>query len=75
MTKYKKLNDGEAVRLDLKERDLHLACCECGKVHIVQFHHIKDDTWDFVFFSKDKATEQLRRHKFGYLQQEGKLKV
>lgn len=74
MTKYKKLNDGEAIRLDLKEEDLHLACCSCGAVHIFQFHHIKKHIWDFAIFKKNKATAQLRRNGYGDLQESGKLK-
>lgn len=75
MTKYKKLEQGEGVRLNLDEDSLHLACCECGSVEILQFHHIKKNIWDFAFFRKKRATSQLRRNNYGYLQQEGKLKV
>ena len=69
MSKYRKLNDGEAKRIDLDTEDLYFACCDCGLVHIVQFYKIKKNIWDFTFFRNNRATGQLRRHKFGYLQQ------
>ena len=65
MSKYPKLKDGESFTLDLNKQDLSLACCDCGKVHIFQFHHIRDNIWDFTIFSNQRATGQLRRHKFG----------
>ena len=68
MSKYPKLNDGELFRVDLDETDLRFACCDCGKVHYWQFHHVKDNIWDFAVFSDRRATGQLRRHNFGSLQ-------
>lgn len=67
MRKYRKQQSGEAMLVDLDTEDLKLACCACGKVHTVQFHHIKDNIWDFAFFADNRATGQLRRHKYGNL--------
>ena len=56
---------GESTRINLDEVDWHFACCDCGLVHIMQFHHVKDNTWDFAIFRHNRATGQLRRHRFG----------
>lgn len=66
--KYEKLNNGESFRVNLDDTDLRFACCDCGKVHIFQFHHIKNNIWDFAVFSFARATAQLRRHCYGDLQ-------
>lgn len=68
MNKYPKLQDGECLEIDLKNEDLRYACCDCGLVHTIQFHHIKKDIWHFAFFREKRSTGQLRRRKFGYLQ-------
>ena len=67
MSKYPKLNNGESIRMNLDKENLHYACCDCGLVHRIQFCHIKKNTWDFAFFRLNRATGQLRRHKFGEL--------
>lgn len=64
-TKYKKFSDGEGIRLALNTTAWKLACCDCGKVHTVQFHHIEDDIYDIAFFTDYRATGQLRRHNYG----------
>ncbi len=66
--KYEKLNDGDSFRLNLDDTDLRFACCDCGNVHIFQFHHIENNVWDFTIFSQRRSTAQLRRHKYGDLQ-------
>ena len=71
--KYPKLKTGEAQQLNLDEDDWMLACCDCGSVHLIQFHHIKDNIWDFVCSTQPRRSGQLRRHYFGLLQQDGKL--
>ncbi len=73
MSRYKKLKFGEAFRVDLAKGSLMEACCDCGSVHLWQFHHIKDDVWDFAVFPQPRRTAQLRRHNYGFLQQEGKF--
>lgn len=65
--KYHKLEDGEAQRLNLDEQDWCIACCDCGAVHLIQFHHIKDNIWDFAAFRQPRRTAQLRRHQYGAL--------
>lgn len=71
--KYPKLEPGEAQRLNLDNEDWRVACCDCGSVHLIQFYHIENNTWDFVPFPQPRRTGQLRRHKYGALQKEGKL--
>jgi len=65
--KYPKSEEGEAIRINLDTDDWHFACCDCGLVHIMQFHHIKENIWDFALFRKNRATGQLRRHNYGDL--------
>ena len=48
--KYPQLKDGEAIRVNVVKEDIHFSCCDCGLVHIFQFHHVKDDVWDFAIF-------------------------
>jgi len=68
MSKYSKLQNGEFIRINLDTEDLKFACCDCGLVHTIQFHKVNKNIWDFAFFRHVRATGQLRRHKFGYLQ-------
>lgn len=63
------------MRINLDEEDWCIACCDCGSVHLIQFHHIKDNTWDFAAFPEHRRTGQLRRHHYGLLQQDGQLKI
>lgn len=70
--KYPKLKEGEGVTLDLDNDELHLACCDCGLVHILQFHKIKKNIWDLVMFRNNRATGQLRRNDYGNLYPEKK---
>ncbi len=67
-SKYPKLQNGEAIQIDLGNEDFKFACCDCGLVHTFQFYKIKKNIWDFAIFRDKRATGQLRRHKFGYLQ-------
>jgi len=71
---YDKRKDGEGVRVNMEKESLNFACCDCGLVHRLDFWHIKGKIYDIVFFRENRATGQLRRHKFGELQQLGYLK-
>ena len=73
--KYRKRESGEAIRVNLKKEDLRAACCDCGSVHIMRFDRIKGDIYDLTIFADNRATGQLRRHCYGSLQQDGRLKV
>ena len=64
---YPKKEIGEATRLNLGKEDWMLACCDCGSVHLLQFHHIEGNTWDIVAFPQPRRTAQLRRHNYGNL--------
>ena len=66
--KYRKLEDGEAQRLNLDKEDWMISCCDCGCAHLIQFHHIEGNTWDFACFRQPRRTAQLRRHRYGNLQ-------
>ena len=69
MTKYNKLENGMGYLVDTTEETLKLACRDCGMVHYIGIT-IKDDQNIMIGFKKDKrATAQLRRHSYGFLQQ------
>jgi hypothetical protein len=72
---YRKLKNGEPIIIDLGKTIMSDACCDCGAVHIWQFRHIKGNTWEISWVKNKRATGQLRRHNYGVLQQEGKLKI
>jgi len=65
--KYPKLESGEAQRLNLDDEDWMVACCDCGSVHLMQFHHIEGNTWDFAAFPQPRRTAQLRHNQYGAL--------
>lgn len=66
---YETLSDGEGFRL-LRGRDiLKFACCDCGMVHYVRIQLTRKEKYFWMRFWKDnRATAQLRRHKYGNLQ-------
>jgi glyoxylate carboligase len=68
MSKYPKFNDGEGIEVEPGQL-LRLACCDCGLVHDIGI--ALEDTGNFglAFKRNSRATGQLRRHKFGYLQE------
>ena len=69
MTRYNKLEDDMGYLVDTTEETLKLACCDCGLVHYVGIT-IKDGRNIMIGFKRDRrATAQLRRHRYGYLQQ------
>jgi len=71
---YRKLGKGETVKLDLGTESLSIACCDCGAVHVVWFTHIEGDRWEIHFAVNKRAMGQLRRHCYGFLQQDGRLR-
>ncbi len=80
MTKYTKLNNNEGQLINSNKECLRLACCDCGMVHTYVFimkgnkHEklagvsLKKNEVIPVIRSEPRATAQLRRHKYGYLQ-------
>lgn len=69
MTKYPKFNDCEGVLLDPDEEYFRFACCDCGLVHTMAVVPEGDGKIGVAFKREPRATAQLRRHEFGYLQQ------
>ena len=68
--KYPKYYDGDCQIIDTKGEILKLACCDCGLAHYIGIT-VMDDSLVKLQFVKDKrATAQLRRHKYGFLQQD-----
>lgn len=67
--KYKKREDYEEFPIKYKEELLALACCDCGLVHTFAFHVYRGCTLGIACKCERRATAQLRRHKYGGLQQ------
>jgi hypothetical protein len=80
MTKYPKLADNEGFRINSNKDVLRMACCSCGMVHTFVFimkgnkHEkyagvtLRKHEVVPVIRSEPRATAQLRRHNYGYLQ-------
>lgn len=67
-SKYPKLKDGEGIELGKGEL-FKFACCDCGLVHDISIADEDNGNHGIAFRRNKRATGQLRRHKFGYLQQ------
>ncbi len=80
MTKYPKLADNEGFRINSNKDVLRIACCDCGAVHTFVFimkgnkHEklagvtLRKNEIVPIIRSEPRATAQLRRHGYGYLQ-------
>ena len=68
--KYPKLLDNKACNINPKTETLEIACCDCGLVHYIQVIVINDEEVAVAFKKNKRATAQLRRYKYGDLQQE-----
>lgn len=69
VAKYPKYNDGDFQMVDTKGEVLKLACCDCALVHYIGITIIDDSLVKVQFVRDQRATGQLRRHKYGFLQQ------
>ena len=73
MTKYIKRQDYEEFFTNYKNKEiLRLACCDCGLVHSFAFHMYRGGMLGIAAKRENRATGQLRRHKYGNLFKEGK---
>lgn len=69
MYQYQKFADNTGIKVNTEEETLKLACCDCGLVHYEGIT-ILDDKTIMIGFKRDKrATAQLRKRNYGYLQQ------
>lgn len=68
MSKYPKLNDGEGFTFDPTETYLRFACCDCGLVHEFAFDVKGKKELLMAMQRQKRATAQLRRHNYGFLQ-------
>lgn len=73
MVKHRKLEDYEEITLKYKREGLSMACCDCGLVHKIGFHVYRNGVLGIAHLRDNRATAQLRRHKYGNLQK-GKSK-
>ena len=73
MSKYGKLEDCEPVFLK-PGIIFRSACCDCGLVHDMVVKDEDNGVHGIAFKRHGKATAQLRRHNYGFLQQDGKSK-
>lgn len=69
MAKYRRYHDGEFQIIDTKGDLLKLACCDCGLVHYIGITIIDDSLVKLQFVQDKQSTAQLRRYKYGFLQQ------
>ena len=67
--KYKKYHDGDFQVIDTKGEVMQIACCDCGLVHYIGISIIDDSLVKLQFLQDKRASGQLRRHKYGFLQQ------
>lgn len=66
--KYGKLDNYEGFYLEQDEEILRFACCDCGLVHSMAV--VPEGNRIGIAFKREaRATAQLRRHKYGDLQQ------
>lgn len=66
---YEKMDNGDGVSLRRGRDILKFACCDCGMVHFIKVQLTKKEKYFWVrFWRDDRATGQLRRHKYGDLQ-------
>lgn len=61
MAKYADLPQGEWEEPPKHPRTYHLACCDCGLVHKMNFR-VKDGRVQFRVFRDERATAAIRRH-------------
>ena len=73
MNKYRKLEDYEGFVIDPGNETIRFACCDCGLVHDVALAHEGEGRIGMALRRHNRATAQLRRHRYGYLQQ-GRIK-
>ena len=68
---YRKIKEGDVTIIDPVKKTLSLACCDCGLVHRMTLAIAGDGKIIIIFGDDKRATAQLRRHNYGYLQQGG----
>ena len=69
-TIYKKELDPATFVIDPEKETLKLACCDCGLTHFIHIKYVRGTNKLSVTFQQDRrATGQLRRHGYGFLQQ------
>ena len=64
--KYKAVYENEPFIRDLKV-GWRIACCDCGKVHFLDFKQKKGYIFEVTVICEERRTAQLRRHKNGAL--------
>lgn len=71
--KYIQRQDNEEIELKPKEI-FRSACCDCGLVHDMAVAAEDNGNIGLAFRRDNRATAQLRRHRFGNLQKKDALK-
>jgi hypothetical protein len=62
MTNFGKVDPGEPVFIEWKDRDLIMTCCDCGLVHRVHFVEIQGKLI-IQMWREEKRTEKMRAKK------------
>ena len=69
-TIYGKQKDPATFIINPEKETLKLACCDCGLTHFIGITYVEGTNKVAVTYKRDRrATGQLRRHKYGFLQQ------
>mgnify|MGYP001596940286 CR=1 FL=1 len=69
-TMYPKSKDPAIFIIEPEKEILKMACCDCGLTHFINIKYVEGANKLSITFSLDRrATGQLRRHKYGFLQQ------
>ena len=75
MSRYPKMKGDEAFKFDSKDTFVRFACCDCGLIHDMKVAVIGKQGIELgqrveVAFKRfNRGTAQLRRHRYGNLQQ------
>ncbi len=67
--RYPKFSDYEGFEIDPKEETIRFACCDCGLVHDMGVAIVGRKKVQIAYHRHNRATAQLRRHSYDYLQQ------
>lgn len=65
MTKnrFPEYDAGQEIVIDPTKNDLHMACCDCNLVHIIQFEITTDKKLSIRMWRDNRKTAALRRYR------------
>ena len=60
--RFPNIEAGQEIEIDWQKNDLHLACCDCNLVHIIQFRVVGNKII-MQAYRHSRKTAALRRHR------------